>query len=317
MKPIPYNFRDLQYLVALAETGHFGRAAEACFVSQPTLSAQIKKLEETLGVQLVERGRPATLTAVGAEIAARALRVLAEADEIGATARLNQDPLAGRIDLGLIPTLGPYLLPHLIGALRARLPRLELRLHERQTAQLLENLRDGALDVAILALPIDEPGLETAPLFEEPFVLAVPPDHALAGARQATLEQLGGADLMLLDEGHCLRDQALDVCRAAGAHEQAGFRATSLETLLNMVAAGGGITLLPQLAVLGAPADGAISLRRFAAPAPHRLIGAVGRRGPARRAANEALAALGREPIAPLLSGGAAPATRAAGRAHA
>jgi len=274
------NLRDLRYLVALAEALHFGKAAEACHVSQPTLSTQIKKLEDELGVSLVERApRHVMLTPAGRDIATRARRVLAEVDQMRETARRTSDPEAGTVRLGLFPTLGPYLLPHVVPRIRARFPRLELLLVEEKTEAVLHMLRDGKLDAAVLAMPLHEDWLETEFLFEEPFLLAVPEGHPLAGQRNLTLANLGDQHLLLLEEGHCLRDQALEVCHLAGAGEKEGFRATSLETLRQMVAAGVGVTLLPMLAVKPpvSPSEN-IRLLAFKDPAPTRRLAMVWRK---------------------------------------
>ena len=244
------NLRDLRYLVALSEHRHFGRAAEASFVSQPTLSTQIKKLEDELGVTLVERTpRKVLLTEVGREIAQRAREVLTEVDQIKAIARRTLDPESGTSRLGIFPTLGPYLLPHMIPRIRERFPRLELLLVEEKTEVLLRLLREGRLDAAVLALPLHDDQLHTEFLFEEPFVLAAPLNHRLARQKSLKLDDLADESLLLLDDGHCLRDQALEVCHLSGASEKSGFRATSLETLRQMVAANVGITLLPTLSV--------------------------------------------------------------------
>ncbi len=287
------NIRDLRYLVALAEHRHFGRAAEASFVSQPTLSTQIRKLEEELGVPLVERApRRVMLTPVGREIVARAQRILTDLDELHQIARRSQDPDSGTIRLGLFPTLAPYLLPHVVPGLRERFPRLDLLLVEEKTEVLLHQLRDGKLDAAILALPLHDDQITARFLFEEPFLLAVPRGHPLARRRSITLDDLGRESLLLLEDGHCLRDQALDVCRMAGANEKSGFRATSLETLRQMVAAGVGITLLPRLAVAPPiPASADIAMVPFDAPQPHRRLAMVWRRSTARAELLERLAA--------------------------
>ena len=245
------NLRDLQYLVALAEHRHFGRAADACFVSQPTLSTQIKKLEDELGVPLVERTpRKVLLTEVGRDIAIRARDVLNEIEQIRAVARRTLDPESGTVRLGIFPTLGPYLLPHALPLVRAAFPRLELLLVEEKTEAVLRMLREGKLDAGILALPLHEDSLHSEFLFEEPFLLAVSGEHALAHKQgQLKLADLSNQNLLLLEDGHCLRDQALEVCHMVGAGEHSGFRATSLETLRQMVAANVGITLLPVTAV--------------------------------------------------------------------
>ena len=277
------NFRDLRYLVALADHKHFGRAATASFVSQPTLSTQIRKLEDELGVSLVERApRRVMLTPIGRDIAERARKVIAEVEQMGEIARRSQDPEAGTVRLGIFPTLAPYLLPHVLPAVRKRFPRLELLLVEEKTDQILARLRDGRLDAGVLALPVHDDQLQVEPLFDEPFVLAVPQQHALARRGSLKLRDLDHQHLLLLEEGHCLRDQALDVCHMAGADERDGFRATSLETLRQMVAAGVGITLLPVLAVQPpVPVSTDIQLLPFQGEAPHRRIAMVWRRSSA------------------------------------
>ena len=282
------NLRDLRYLIALADLRHFGRAAEACHVSQPTLSTQLRKLEDELGVQLIERApRQVMLTPAGVDIVARSRRVLAEVEQMREVARRTADPEAGSVRLGMFPTLGPYLLPHVVPNLRARFPRLELLLVEEKTETLLAMLREGRLDAAVLALPLHEDWLEVEPLFEEPFLLAVPCDHPLAAAGTGAdggvpVAVLEDEHVLLLEEGHCLRDQALAVCQLVGAAERSGFRATSLETLRQMVAANVGVTLLPTLAVKPPVARSEnIGLVDFRAPAPSRRIAMVWRRSTA------------------------------------
>jgi LysR family hydrogen peroxide-inducible transcriptional activator len=269
------NLRDLEYLVAVAEHTHFGRAAAACFVSQPTLSTQLKKLEAELGVSLIERNpRQVLLTAAGEQVVARARVILGEADAIRGIARHTRDPRSGRLRLGIFPTLGPYLLPHVVPTLRDRFPDLELLLVEEKTELLLDQLRAGRLDAAVLALPVPDESLDGELLFREDFLLAVPAGHRLDGAGPVDLDALETEHLLLLTDGHCLRDQALEVCQLAGAREYAGFQATSLETLRHMVAAGVGVTLLPELSVQPpVQQPGTVRLLRFAEPAPHRDIG--------------------------------------------
>lgn len=280
------NLRDLRYLLALADHRHFGRAAEACHVSQPTLSTQIRKLEEELGVTVVERApRRVMLTEAGEAIAQRARRVIAEVEQMREIARLAHDPESGTLRLGLFPTLGPYLLPHVVGPLRERYPKLELLLVEEKTAALIGRLREGRIDAAVLALPVDDDGLEHTLLFDEHFVLAVPEAHPLAahGRRRLTLDMLRREHLLLLEDGHCLRDQALDICHLAGASEKDGFRATSLETLRQMVAAGVGLTLLPVLATKPpVPPQPNLRLLPFAPPAPQRRVALFWRKSSAR-----------------------------------
>jgi len=286
------KLKDLRYLVALADERHFGRAARKCFVSQPTLSAQLKKLESYLGVQLIERQpKHVTLTEAGQEIVSRARRMLEAGDEVVALARGHRDPLAGRLRIALLPTIGPYLLPKVAAKIRKSLPRLELHLYEYQTAPMLEKLHQGDIDVGILALPVDLEGFESRLLYEEPFTVALPEKHRLAGRSSIRVDDLENETLLLLEDGHCLRDQALEVCRRVGLHESQDFRPTSLETLRQMVATGSGITLLPELASRGAYGNArGVVTRPFARPVPVRRIGAVWRKTSARRPAIEAVA---------------------------
>jgi LysR family transcriptional regulator, hydrogen peroxide-inducible genes activator len=288
------KLKDLRYLVAVAELRHFGRAAARCFVSQPTLSAQLKKLEQALGLQLIERApNNVSLTAAGEQIVARARRIIEASDEVVALARTQRDPLAGPLRLALLPTIGPYLLPRVAPAIRRALPRLELRLYEYQTAPMLERLRGGELDVGILALPVELNGLEARELYREAFMVALPERHPLAAHDTLRAADLKGETLLLLEDGHCLRDQALEVCSRVGVREPQDFRATSLETLRQMVATGAGVTLLPELAVRGAYRSArGVALRPFARPAPVRHVGAVWRKTSARRAAIDALGKL-------------------------
>jgi len=273
------NLRALQYFVKLSDLKHFSKAAEACFVSQPTLSTQVRKLEDELGVQLVERSpRKIMLTPVGEEIAERARLVLSDIDQIRAVARRAGDPADGNLRLGLFPTLAPYLLPHVIPTIRKQYPNLRLQLAEEKTETILKMLQHGELDAALLALPINADGLDLEILFDEPFVLAVPGDHPLAAKSRITLKDLNGSELLLLEEGHCLREHALEVCDLAGAHERVDFHATSLETLRQMVAANVGITLMPLLSVKPpiAQTSNLITIR-FSNPAPSRTIAMVWR----------------------------------------
>lgn len=273
------TLRQLRYLVAVADTLHFGRAASACHVSQPSLSTQIQQLEDALGVGLVERTqRRVLLTPAGREVVARARRILGEVSDLAAFARGAGVPLSGELRLGVIPTLAPYYLPGVLPALRRDHPDLKLLLREDLTGRLLDMLRAGRLDALILALPVEDPGLETAPLFDEPFHVAMPAGHPLAAHPTVTERDLQGERLLLLEDGHCFRDQALAVCGfdAAGG-ERDGFAGTSLNTLCEMVAGRIGVTLLPALAAARAPAG--VDTRPFAAPAPSRRMGLVWRRG--------------------------------------
>ena len=273
------NLRALQYFVKLADLRHFSKAADACFVSQPTLSTQIKKLEDELGVQLVERSpKNIMLTQVGEEVAERARLVLSDIEQIRKVARRSENPADGELSLGLFPTLAPYYLPHVVPNVRKLYPNLRLQLAEEKTEDILRMLRKGELDAALLALPLNDDGLEMEILFEEPFVLALPATHPLAGRNNITLQDLDGEELLLLEEGHCLREHALEVCSLAGAHERVDFHATSMETLRQMVAADVGVTLMPILSVkppIAATSNLVVS--GFAEPAPSRTIALVWR----------------------------------------
>ena len=281
------TLQDLRYVVTLAETRNFARAAKACYVSQPTLSTQIKKLEDELGLALFERTNKRVMpTPAGFELIVQARVVLEEAEKLQQMAQQALDPMAGPLRLGVIPTLGPYLLPHLVPQLRADYPRLSLYLREDLTGNLIERLRSGALDAILLALPIQTDGLELIELFREPFVMALPKDSPLAGKSEVMETDLMGVQLLLLEDGHCLRDQALAVCGLPQPRGSEDFRGSSLETLRQMVAAGVGCTLLPALAADAAGAGGTnltsarlIELRPFAAPVPSRTIGLAARRG--------------------------------------
>lgn len=274
------NLRELQYLVALADHRNFRRAAEACLVSQPTLSTQIRKLEDELGVTLLERSpRNVMLTPAGQDITARARRILTEAAAIKDAAKRMSAPESGILRLGIFPTLGPYLLPHVMPGIKTRFPHLELFLTEEKSDPLLERLQDGKLDAVILALPVHDVQLQTELLFEEPFLLMVPSNHALAGRQTIRIAELAPYNLLLLEDGHCLRDQALAVCDTSGSRETTGFRATSLETLRQMVMAGIGMTLIPALATHGmAPYSRPVHLLAFEDANPSRRIALVWRK---------------------------------------
>jgi LysR family hydrogen peroxide-inducible transcriptional activator len=285
------NLKDLKYLVALADTGHFGKAAERSFVSQPTLSAQLKKLEEYLGVKLVERQpRNVQLTEIGKQVVVRARRMLDEGDEIVALARNNTDPLAGRLKMALIPTIGPYLLPRVMQKIRKSLPHLGLMLYEHQTEPLVKRLRDGEIDLGIMALPAPNDRLQSRALYEEQFTVALPLHHPLAAKSSIKIQDLQNHTLLLLEDGHCMRDHALEICSRIEVREAEDFRATSLETLRQMVVAGLGCTLLPELAV-DSPfgSQRGLTIRQFAKPAPTRTVGAVWRKSSTRSAAIGAL----------------------------
>jgi LysR family hydrogen peroxide-inducible transcriptional activator len=270
------NIRDLKYLVAVAEYQHFGKAADACFVSQPALSMQLKKLEESVGVQLFERSnKHVCITPAGEALALQAQKILLGVDDFMKTAKAYQDPLAGDFRLGAFPTLAPYYLPKVIPAIHKALPKLKLLLIEEKTSVLLEKLKSGVLDAALIALPIDGDGLESIKLFDDPFLLAVAPDHILAKRKVIHQHDLTSEKLLLLEDGHCLRSQALEVCSLVGSSEEQEFRATSLETLRQMVATGVGITLIPQLAI---GKDKSVNYIPFEGLAPSRTIGLVWRK---------------------------------------
>ncbi len=269
------SIRQLEYAVALADALHFGRAARACAITQPALSAQIRALEDLLEVRLFERSRRAVrVTRTGTAVIARARELLRSVDELVETGRGGREPLCGALHLGVIPTVAPYLLPRWLPRVRAAWPRLRLFLHEDRTASLLAGLADGRLDLLLLALPVQRPGVEELPIFEEPFLLAVPRGHPLARGRAGVSESaLVQEPVLLLDDGHCLRDQALAVCEQAGARESETVRAASLNTLVQMVAGGLGVTLLPASAVETEVRGRAVEVRRFRVPAPGRSIG--------------------------------------------
>jgi len=271
---------QLRYVVAVARERHFARAAAACFVSQPTLSVAVKKLEEELGVALFERGTTEVgLTDVGREIVTQALHVLEQADAIPDIAKQRKDPLAHPLKLGTIFTIGPYLLPQLVAALRKAAPQMPLFIEETFTARLLELLKNGEVDAAILALPFSEAGIETVPLYDEDFVVAMPAGHTWENRKSIPSDDLKKDTMLLLGAGHCFRDQVLQVCpeisRFSGGGEglQKTFEGSSLETIRHMVASGMGITVMPASAVPdAAPKPRLLSYRPFAKPVPTRRV---------------------------------------------
>ncbi len=274
MKGLP-SLRQLRYLVAVADTGHFGRAAERCAVTQSTLSAGLKELEMSLGMPLIERDRrSATPTPIGGEIVTRARRLLAEAEDLVDLARGAAAPLSGPLQIGVIPTIAPYLLPDLVPALRAHYPALQPFLVEDQTARLVERLSAGALDVAVLALPYDLPRLTTLALFDDPFLVAAPAGHALLQQASIAPTALKGETLLLLADGHCLREHALSACGLGRNTTGRAVEATSLSTLIHMVDSGLGVTLLPEMAVrAGALRGTRIETRPLAGPDASRTVG--------------------------------------------
>jgi LysR family hydrogen peroxide-inducible transcriptional activator len=269
------TLRQLEYFVAVSERLSFRRAAESCHVSQPSLSAQIAQLEALLGTKLFERDRRGVqLTPAGAGLVPGAKETLSACDRFGQLARSFGAPLTGPLRLGVIPTIGAYLLPRVLPAVNAAYPELQVFLREEMTSRLLEQLAEGKLDLLLLAIDIDLGGVATLPLFSDPFVLAVPDDDELANATEVGLSDLDGRDVLLLDEGHCLRDQTLPLCDTAGADELGGFRASSLGTITQMVANGIGITLLPELAVeREAAAVPGLRTISFGADGPSRAVG--------------------------------------------
>ena len=272
MKRLP-TMKQLQYLVALADARHFGRAAERCHITQSTLSAGIRDLESVLGTAVAERSnRHVLITRVGAQIAERAKALLRDAEEVMEVASAGRSPMTGEMRLGVIPTIGPFLLPRVLPGLRERFPELTVYLREEQTAPLLARLEDGELDAALIALPYETGDLDTRVILEDEFLFACNRDHALAGAGEVSLDALAGERLLLLEEGHCLRGHALDVCEMGDTIARAQFEASSLHTLVQMVAAGIGVTLVPRLAADARIAQGTgISLSRLAVPASRRI----------------------------------------------
>lgn len=271
------SIRHLRYFEALAQHGHFGRAAEACSISQPALSLQMKELEQILGTPLIERGaRQIRLTATGEAFATRARAILRAIDELADLARASAGPLTGRLRIGVIPTVAPYLLPRVIQMLGARFPDLDLRPREAVTGKLVEDLNEGRLDVAIVALPVSEPSLAEHPLFSEEFVLVRPATDAARPVPNP--EALRTMRLLLLEEGHCFRDQALSFCKMSAAAPSDLMEGSSLSTLVQMVGAGIGVTLIPQMAVAIETSTAPVSVARLPAPVPERTIGLVWRK---------------------------------------
>lgn len=274
------KIRDLEYLDAIDTHRHFGRAAEACFVSQPTLSGQIMKLEEQLGLTLVERQtRKVMLTPAGERLVSEARKVLQAAYSFEASAKALLDPLSGDLHIGLIPTLAPYLLPHIMQDLNEKLPNINFYLHEDKTKNLLKSLDDGKLDLLILPWLDEMEKFDRYDLFEEPLVLATSKDHQLSPKEIVSLDELKEYEVLTLEDGHCLRDQALGFCFTAGVKEDNRFQATSLETLRYMVSSNMGITLLPQLATVNHHSSNTINYLPFEDPKPHRQISLMLRSG--------------------------------------
>jgi LysR family hydrogen peroxide-inducible transcriptional activator len=290
---------ELKYIVAVARAKHFGHAAEACYVAQPTLSVAIKKLEDELGVVLFERGgAEVSVTPLGAQIVAQAERVLEQTAAIKELAKQNKDPLAGPLRLGVIYTIGPYLLPPLVKNVIERVPQMPLVLQENFTVRLLEMLRQGELDAAIMALPLPDHGMAIQPLYDEPFVVAMPKHHPWAARKAIPAADLKSETMLLLGNGHCFRDQVLEVCpemarfSTPGNGMQRTFEGSSLETIRHMVASGIGLTVLPRASVADMnPDSGMLRYVPFEEPAPSRRVVIAWRKSFTRRAAIDAVCA--------------------------
>lgn len=288
---------ELKYIVAVARQKHFGHAAEACFVAQPTLSVAIKKLEDELGVVIFERGgSEISMTPLGSQIVAQAERVLEQTAAIKEIAKQNKDPLAGPLRLGIIYTVAPYLLPPLVKNMIERVPQMPLVLQENFTTRLIELLRQGELDAAIMALPFSDQGLMVQPLYDEPFVVALPKHHAWATRESIEAEELKSETMLLLGNGHCFRDQVLEVCPEMSRFSTSGdgiartFEGSSLETIRHMVASGIGITVLPKASVPDMRnKDGMLRYVPFSAPSPSRRVVIAWRKSFTRRTAIEAV----------------------------
>ncbi len=284
------NIRDLQYVIAVADHKHFGEAAKVCCISQPTLSMQIKKLEEELGVILFERTHKNLLiTPVGEVLIKQIRQILLEVQNLEHIAQVAQDPFAGQFRLGVIPTLGPYLLPQILNPLLREWPLLKLMVEESKTEVLLEKLRTGHLEAAILALPVLDQGLVVEELFAETFYVAVSKKNALAKLKKIHLKDLAQENVLLLEEGHCLRDQALEACQISHVNQN-GFKATSLETLRHLVAANLGVTLLPEFSIQHSQLNPLLAIRPFVAPQPTRKIAMLWRENTAKQTCCQAIA---------------------------
>ena len=285
---------ELRYIVAVARERHFGRAAEACFVSQPTLSVAVKKLEEELGLTLFERGPgEVSVTPPGQKIVEQAQRVLEEAARVREIAAAGRDPLIGPLRLGAIYTIGPDLLPKLVPIMRRTAPQMPLLIQENFTHNLAEFLKSGEVDVILIALPFDEPGIATRAVYDEPFMVAVPKGHEWEERKRISSDELTRESLLLLGEGHCFRDQVLDICHVLRGRDRSALAKTveggSLETIRQMVASGVGITVLPATSVGGGGTGDLIRMLPFAKPAPTRRVGLAWRRSFPRPEAIEAL----------------------------
>jgi LysR family hydrogen peroxide-inducible transcriptional activator len=274
---INITLKQIRYFETLARTGHFGRAADACAISQPALSMQIKELEETLGAALFERGaRQISLTSLGEEFNLRAREILRSVDELADLARASQARLAGRLRIGVIPTIAPYLLPTIIANLTRQYGGLDIRVRETVTQRLIQELSEGRLDTAIVALPVSEPSFEEVALFSEEFMLVRPRDGD--DRTVPSIDMLQNMRLLLLEEGHCFRDQALAFCKMNSSLPRESLDGTSLSTLVQMVGSGIGVTLIPEMAVPIETRSAAVSVTRFGDPCPSRTIGMIWRK---------------------------------------
>lgn len=292
------SLKQFRYLDAIARHGHFGKAAAHCAVTQPALSMQIQELEQELGVQLVERRRQgAKLTQVGREVARRAQRILNEVRDIGDYARQCRAPLSTPVRLGVIPTVAPYVLPALLPLIRADYPQLVVQVRETHTQQLIAELDDGTLDLLLLALPVEHPEIETMRLIEDRFLLAMPPGRKLKGRVRATPELFAHDRLLLLEEGHCLREQALAVCDLRQVEDVDTFGASSLSTIVQMVANGMGLTFLPEISIGVEARAERVAIGRFADPEPSRTLGLAWRATSPRRSEFVQLGELVREAV--------------------
>ena len=285
---------ELRYIVAVARERHFGRAAEACFVSQPTLSVAVKKLEEELGLTLFERGPgEVSVTPPGQKIVEQAQRVLEEAARVRELAAAGRDPLLGPLRLGAIYTIGPYLLPKLVPIMRRTAPSMPLHIQENFTHRLSESLKSGEVDAILIALPFDEPGIATRAVYDEPFLVAVPKGHGWEARKRISADELTSESLLLLGEGHCFRDQVLDICNVVRAKERSSLAKTveggSLETIRQMVASGVGVTVLPSTSIGAGGTGDLIRILPFSRPVPTRRVGLAWRRSFPRPEAIEAL----------------------------
>jgi LysR family hydrogen peroxide-inducible transcriptional activator len=271
------NIRDLEYLLALEQTRHYGKAAEKCYVSQPTLSAQLKKLEKSLGVSLIDRNAKGVIfSEAGKNILEHAKNILLEVDQIQEISKHFKDPKSGALRIGIIPTIGPYLLPHVIQKLKRQFPNLNFYLHEKKTDQIVEALQERTLDLGILALSLEETGLEEVSLYHESFLLALSKQHPKAKQKHVSDTWLQHENLLLLEDGHCFRNQALSYCKQHHMQENINFRATSMETLKSMIEIGEGITAVPELAALAwnQKSDN-IQFLNLPNPIPQRDVGLV------------------------------------------